>query len=332
MKCTSPSRIVVRPRRAAPSETAAESGVVAQPDEHEAAVVGRVALRPRTGAAAGGCGPARTRRRRRQRLPRTETPIASRAVERRRLRQSQGRFPFALANLPRLQRQLGGKPLELARILRRVHAVLQQLQPFDPPLQIAALDIERAQLRIGRQRLGRSRAHASGSTATRPSLPSAAGVCAAFFSPLSSRIGCSVSMMPSRSYARRPRRFANVEGLEHRRSRPFLSASASFPASASTKYPPKSVANRSAPFRVAATIVRPGAAQRLDERPARARRVHEHHVLRLQAFQQRREVLRRHVRSRQVELRYFPVERAVPDQEHEDDIVRGRLRRALRTP
>ena len=36
--------IVVRPGRAAPSETAAESGVVPQPDEHESPIIGRVSL------------------------------------------------------------------------------------------------------------------------------------------------------------------------------------------------------------------------------------------------------------------------------------------------
>src|SRR5437868_4960108 len=57
-------------------------------------------------------------------------------------------LPSTCANLPRLQRQLGHETLELGLVLRRIHAVFQQPQRFDTPLEIPLLDDERAQLGI----------------------------------------------------------------------------------------------------------------------------------------------------------------------------------------
>src|SRR5436190_1962371 len=107
-------------------------------------------LRRRCSAAAAGCGPGHRRR-----PPPRPPPGLSRrratAYARSRL------LALALADLPGLERQLGREPLEFRGVLRRLHAVLEQLQPFDPALEIAALGVERAQLWILRQGLRRCR-------------------------------------------------------------------------------------------------------------------------------------------------------------------------------
>src|SRR5688572_15820774 len=60
-------------------------------------------------------------------------------------------FAFSRTNFSRLQRNRGDELLELRRVLRLVHALLEQPQRFDPPLEIAPLHVQRAQLRIGGQ-------------------------------------------------------------------------------------------------------------------------------------------------------------------------------------
>src|SRR6185503_6680468 len=57
-------------------------------------------------------------------------------------------FPLCRADLSRLQRNCRDQLLEFRRILRRVHALLEQSQRLHPPLEIASLDVQRAQLGI----------------------------------------------------------------------------------------------------------------------------------------------------------------------------------------
>ena len=102
---------------------------------------------------------------------------------------------------------------------------------------------------------------------------------------------------------------------------PSRSASAASVENASTNGPPKSVAYFSSPVRVAVTTTRPGPGQRLDERAARARGVHEHHALRLAAAPAAARNPAASCRARQVELRDVRRERAVAE---EDDRRRCR--------
>src|SRR5262245_59634576 len=52
-------------------------------------------------------------------------------------------------DLPVLQRQLGRDRFELLQVFLGIHAALEQLERLDAPLELAALGVERPQLRVG---------------------------------------------------------------------------------------------------------------------------------------------------------------------------------------
>src|SRR5829696_636740 len=58
---------------------------------------------------------------------------------------------FRGPNFSRLQRNCRDQLLEFRRVFRRVHALFEQPQRLDTPLEIAPLHMQRAQLRIRRQ-------------------------------------------------------------------------------------------------------------------------------------------------------------------------------------
>src|SRR4030095_15462300 len=55
-------------------------------------------------------------------------------------------FAFRRANFSRLQRNCRDQLLEFRGVFRRVHALLEQPQRLDPPLEIAPLHLQRPQL------------------------------------------------------------------------------------------------------------------------------------------------------------------------------------------
>ena len=246
----------------------------------------------------------------------------------------QGRFhlPFPSASRisPRLQRQLGRELFELRRVLLRVHAALQQLQRLRSGAQSAARSsVERAHFLVRRQRLLAHRADGSAPPPTgRPSPGGRAPCCPACRRCRRAARARSAAVPRARTTRRPP----SSRSRTPRGSRPCRRGRRRPPRWRTRRRTVRRRASRTSRRRCASrsTMTRPGPGQRLDERPARARRVHEHHALRLQLREQRREVLRRHVGPGQVELRHLRRERAVPEEHDHHRVLLAGLRRHRR--
>src|SRR3990167_1567410 len=79
--------------------------------------------------------------------------------------------PAEIPDLPALERQISQQLLQRRLVPRLVDAPLEQLQRLDAALEIAPLDMERPQPRIGGQRLrrfGRAQRDDRGEPADRP--------------------------------------------------------------------------------------------------------------------------------------------------------------------